>query len=832
MTGVFAALRNLSRAWRGGELGLLGFSLCLAVVIVTGIAGFSERLSGAMTQQSHHFLAADRVLKAPRSVPESWLIAAQEQGLRTASVVSFRSMIAAGDEMQIASIRGVSDAYPLIGELGVSDTPFGEAQLVNRGPVAGEIWLDSRLMALLNLNIGDIAALGEAQFTVGRALISEPDRGGMNEMLAPRALINISDLAATEVVQPGSLVRYRYLFAASEAQLDNYAAWLTPQLNAGQRWEDLRDGQPALAKTLKRAEGYLLLAASLGVALAGAAIALAARRYGERNTDNVAVMKALGARRRQILYRYVTQLALLCFGAILLGGVFGYALQEILFSSLQGLIDIEIPAPSWRPFMVGAITAFVSAGVFALPPLWSLSKVAPLRVLRRDLADNSDALLGSGLIGIFGVGLLMWWYSNDIFLSGALLIASISLSLLAAALVLGLISLARRATASRTQGALRLAIAAIFRRRYANAFQVASFALALMALSSLGVLRSTLLADWQMQLAEGSPNHFLINIQPNEIAPLEQFFQRHQLSNAGLYPMVRGRLTHIDQQMLKDIEGIDAERGNVNREMNLSWASDLPADNHLEAGAWWPEANLTDASNIAVSIEQDLAEQLHVQVGSVLNFDVGGQPLQAEVSSIRSLDWSSMRPNFYFMFPPNSLENYAGSYITSFYLAEADKRLLTDLLRAFPTVTLIEIDAVIKQMNTVVSQVSAAIGLVLLLVVICALLVSVANVQASLDSRLQENAILRTLGASRKLIASGLLLEFAAVGLLAGLLAALGSNIALYGVQRWVLDMDAVWHSEVFIVVPLLGVVTMAATGWFYCRTVLTTPPLLVLGRL
>ena len=510
----------------------------------------------------------------------------------------------------------------------------------------------------------------------------------------------------------------------------------------------------------------------------------------------------------------------------------GFALQEILFSSLQGLIDIDIPAPSWRPFMVGAITAVVSAGVFAMPPLWRLSKVAPLRVLRRDLTDNSDALLSSGLIGLFGVGLLMWWYSEDIQLSAALLVASLSLGLLAAAVVLGLISLARRTTASRSQGALRLALAAIYRRRFANAFQVASFALALMALTTLGVLRSTLLADWQMQLSEGAPNHFLINIQPNEIAPLKAFFADHQILDAGLYPMVRGRLTHINDKQLKDIEGIDAERGNVNREINLSWAKDLPEDNRLEAGTWWPEASIAGVDNIAVSVEEELAEQLHLEIGSVLSFNIGGQTLQAEVSSIRSLDWSSMRPNFYFMFPPDSLEKYAGSYITSFYLAEVDKPLLTDLLRAFPTVTLIEIDAVIKQMNTVVAQVSAAIGLVLLLVVVCALLVSVANVQASLDSRLHENAILRTLGASRKLIASGLLLEFSAVGLLAGLLAALGSNIALYGVQRWVLDMDAVWHGEVFLLVPLLGAVTMAATGWFYCRTVLSTPPLRVLGRL
>ncbi|MDF1693430.1 MAG: FtsX-like permease family protein [Zhongshania sp.] len=828
---MMLALRNIRRAWRGGELGLLAFSLTLAVSIVTGIAGFSERLSRGMEQQSHHFLAADRVLKTARTVPDSWLLEAQQRGLKTATVASFRSMIYAGEQMQLASIRAVSDGYPLIGQLGVSDAAFGDAQLVEHGPSAGELWLDSRLLALLDLTTGGEAGVGEADFTVSRALISEPDRGNMNEMLAPRAMINLADLAATKVVQPGSLVRYRYLFAGSEAQLADYENWLTPLLEAGQRWEDVRDGQPAMATTLKRAEGYLLLAASLGVALAGAAIALAARRYGQRNSDNVAVMKTLGARRRQILHHYLAQLALLCAAAIVLGGLLGHGLQWALFASLQGLIDIDIPPPVWRPLLVGAITALLCTAVFALPPVWRLSKVAPLRVLRRDTEDSSEGMVASALIGVTGIGGLMWWYSGNIQLSAALLVASIALGLLATVLVLWLVSQARRLSAGRSRGALRLALAAIYRRRFANAFQVASFALALMTLTSLGLLRANLLVDWQMQLTEGAPNHFLINIQPTEIAPLEGFFQEHGLSNAGLYPMVRGRLTHIDQRAIKDIADIDAERGNVNREINLSWAAELPSDNRIEAGTWWTASDLVATERVPVSVEADLAKQLQLSLGSELSFNIGGQSLVAVVSSIRSLDWSSMRPNFYFIFPPDSLRDYAGSYITSFYLPAAEKPLLTDLLRAFPTMTLIEIDALIAQMNTVVGQVSAAIGLVLALVVVCALLVSVANVQASLDSRLQENAILRALGASRQLIANGLLLEFAAVGFLAGLLAALGSNIALYGVQRWVLDMAPVWHGSVFMVVPVLGAMTMAITGWLYCRVVISTPPLQVLAR-
>ncbi|WP_269619053.1 ABC transporter permease [Zhongshania sp. BJYM1] len=828
---IVRGIRHLMRAWRGGELGLLGFSLALAVAIVTGIAGFSDRLSRNMEQQSHHFLAADRVLKTARTVPDEWIAEAKKRDLRTAVVASFRSMVYAGDAMQLASIKAVTDGYPLIGELGVSDVLFGMPQARTTGPQPGEMWLDSRLYALLNLQIGDTAAVGDKEFTAGRALISEPDQGGMNDMLAPRGMINYADLAATDVVQPGSLVTYRYLFAGTEQQLESYEVWLRPRLEDGQRWQGVRDGQPAMATTIKRAEGYLLLAASLGVALAGAAIALAARRYGERNTDNVAIMKALGASRKQVLIHYGTQLGLLCIGAIVVGGMGGQGLQWALFTSLKELLTVDVPGASWRPFMVGAVTAFGCTAVFAMPPVFRLSKVSPMRVLRRAGDDESAGLLVSALTGIGGIGLLMWWYSEDLLLSSAVLAAALVIGVLASVLVLYLISFARRVLINRSGSALRLALAAMYRRRFGNAFQVASFALSLMALTCLGLLRTSLLEDWQLQLPTDAPNHFLINIQPSEITPLSSFFDEHKLKDAGLFPMVRGRLTHIDQQKVSEIKDVDAESGSINRELNLSWAKDLPDDNQLLSGLWWSEIESENTDKIPVSIESELAEKLHIKLGTELEFNIGGQLLSAKVTSIRSLDWASMRPNFYFIFPPSTLDNYAGSYITSFYLPADQKALLGELLRQFPTFTLIEIDAVIQQMTLVVGQVSSAIGLVLILVVFCALLVGIANVQASLDSRLQENAILRTLGASKKLMISGLMIEFAAVGLLAGLLAAAGSNVALLGLQYWVLDMDVVFHGMVFIIAPLIGVVTMCLLAWISCRKLVNKPPLVVLRQ-
>lgn len=822
------ALRNLRRGWRGGELALLALSLVLAVAIVSGIAGFSQRLQAAMATQSQHFLAAQRVLKSPRPIPQAWLAQARQQGLTVAETVSFRSMVMVGEQMQLAAIKAVSGNYPLLGQLETSAQVFAQGQPADGGPPPGEIWLDSRLFALLDIAPGGAVSVGEVTLAARRVLVSQPDQGSVNNLFAPAALMNLADLAASEIVQPGSRVSYRYLFNGADSALEAYRHWLHSRLQPAHKWLDLRDGQPALATTLERAEAYLLLAASLGVALAGVAVALAARRYGDRHLDQVAVMKVMGARRKSILALYTLELLLLALIATALGAILGLAVQWGLVRALAPLMPSALPPGDARPLLVGGFTALLCTAVFALPPIWRLSRVSPMRMLRRNPQDGAGGILLAGSVGLLGLAGLMWWYSGDPLLAGALLGGSLTLVLVAAAAVLQLLALTKRLARGRGNSRLRLVLAAIYRRRHGNAFQVACFALALMALATLVLLRQSLVQDWQVQLEEGAPNHFLINIQAAELAPLQGFFEQQRIDHAGLYPMVRGRLTQIDGSLLADIDGIDASQGNLDREMNLSWAEQLAADNRLVAGRWWQPGD-AQAPVLPVSVEQSLAEQLQLELGSGLTFDLGGQPLHAVVTSIRQLDWASMRPNFYFVFPPNSLDQYVGSYITSFYLDSARKSLLSPLLRQFPTVTLIEIDAVLAQMKTMVAQLSAAVAVILIMVALCALLVTVANVQASLDSRLQENALLRTLGASTRLIRSSLLAEFLAMGALAGALAGLGANGVLWGVQKSMLDMAPQWHGSALLVAPVVGATVFACVGWIGCRRLVYRSPLLVL---
>lgn len=820
-------LRWLMREWRGGELALLLVSLVLAVTIVSGIAGFADRLQRGIVGESNKFLAADLVLQSPRPVPSEWLGFASQIHLQTALVMEFRSMIAADDFVQLASVKAVSEHYPLKGLLRISDQPFSESYETDSKPAPGQAWLDARLFPLLKIKVGDSIRLGERELVVSKALVSEPDRGSTFAGMGPRVLIHTDDVAASGVVRPGSLVDYRYLFAGDETQLALLEDRLADSLDASHQWQRLQDSQPQISQTLQRAEQFLLLAGSFGVALAGVAVALAARRYSQRHLDAVAVMKAFGASSRYIVRLYAGNILLLAVAAAIAGWALGMVLQSVLFTLIQDLIGFRAPAAGWAPIVAGSVTAFICVFAFALPPVLRLRDVAPLRVLRRDIGNEGLSATVSAFCGVFGLSVLMLWYTQSIELVAAVLLGVITVLGIAGLLVLRVFSSIRR-LASRAGGVTRLALSAMYRRRHANAFQVVSLALAMMVLLCLIAMRSSLLNDWQVQLPEDTPNHFLLNIAPDEVAEVKAWFSEQELEFAGLYPMVRGRLVKIDERELAEIPGVDENRGSVNREINLSWSAQLPSDNRLVAGQWWG----ADNDRALVSIEQEFAERLKVSIGSQLDFLIGGLPLTAEVSSIRSLRWDSMRPNFFLLFAPGVLEGYPSSSITSFYLAPQNKVILNDLLIRFPTITLIEMDAVISQARSVIAQVSAALELVLLLILIAALLVGAANIQSSLDSRLHENAVLRTLGASRQVIRRGLIAEFALIGAVSGLLASAGAELSLYLLQTLVLDMTASWHPMFWLLAPLAGAALVALSGWWSCRAVVTTPPLYVLRQL
>jgi len=816
------ALRLFWRDWRGGELGVLLGAVVLAVAIVTTLGLFVDRLQRAVEVRGATFMAGDLVLRARREIEPGWLDAARAAGLREATVLQFASMVFAGEQMQLVSVKAVSAAYPLLGRVGIADAVDAPLQELAHGPARGEIWVDARLLPALGIDVGASVGLGEIELRVSGILRHEPDGAGSFMALGPRLMMNLADVAASRLIQPGSRLQYAYLFAGEAEQVSAWRERMEPQLQSGQRFMTVEEGQPRIARTLARAESFLLLAGSLGVVMAGVALAMATRRYTERHADYVAIMKTLGLGSAAVRRIYAGNLLLLALFGVLCGWALGWLLQSAAFALIGGILVLDVPPAGLDALWLGAGTGVVCLLGLAAPPLLRMSVASPLRVLRRDLAQEpwSAALYASGFLAF---ALLLLWYSRDWRL--ALLVLG---CLLASALVVGGFSywLLRRARLPgvRAQGALRLAIAALARHAMLNALQILVFTLSIMLLLIMLLVRTALLDDWQRELPERTPNHFLVNIAPYQLDALNAFFSTHAIETAGLYPMVPGRIVAVNDAPPQLSEG---EEFNVDREFNLTWAEHMPADNVLAAGQWWG-----DQAADEVSVEAGFAEALQLQLGDVLTVQVGAERFNARVSSIRSLDWDSMRPNFFLMFPQHLLQRQAGTWLTSFYLEPERKPLLNQLLREHPTISVLEMDAILAQLRGITAQLALAIELVLMLLLLAGALVMVASVQAGLDTRFHESAILRALGAGRRLVLGALVLEFALLGLLAGFLATIGAEAAAWFVQTRLMEMDFRLHPQLWLSGPLLGALIAGSLGLATCRRVVDTPPVVVLREL
>lgn len=820
------ASKMLIRDWRGGELGVLVAALVLAVAVVSGISAFTTRLQSALEQESHRFLAADRVVRSSREMPGDWLHEALVAGLQVAQTLTFPTMVTAGEEnMQLASVKAVSDAYPLRGELRFSADPFGPAEAASGGPGAGEVWLDSRLFALLDVSVGSAITIGEAEFTVTAAARTEPDQGASFVAYGPRVLMNYRDIPATGVVRPGSRVQFRQLYAGEPEQVARFTQWLQPRLTEGQRLLDVNQGQPGIGNALSRAESFLLLAGSLAVVLAAVAIALAARRFSERHNDYVAIMKSLGATSGAVNRLYGKSLLLLGLVATLLGCAAGWGMQSLFFNIFSDQMPVQ-PGPSGpRPYLVGAATALVCLLCYAWPPLWRLGQTSPLRVLRRDLPLENRRVIGDYLLGLAAIALLMWWYSGDLRLTFAVILGLFIT--IALGLLLALTLLRGGRLVGMSAGSIwRLALAGLQRRGTANAMQVVIFAMAIMLLLNLVLVRTSLIDEWQTQLPEGAPNHFMINIGPEDVQPVDQMLRRAGVNSEALYPMIRGRVMAVAGEALPSSS--EEPEGRRQRETNFTWSETVPPGNELVAGDWWAP----DSEEAEVSVEQDFAERMGIKLGDRLEFLVGSQPLEATVTSLRALEWQSMRPNFFLIFPPGLLTDYPATFMTSFHLPPEDKSFLNQFIRSFPTVTVIEMDIVIDQIRSIVDKVSAAIELVLLVILAAGALVLIAGVQASVDGRMRESAILRALGAPRRLILGGLLIEFLVMGLFAGLLATVAAECSVFLLQTYVLEMQYAPSPWVWPLGLLVGMVLIGALGVYSCRSVVSTPPVAVLREL
>lgn len=857
------ALRLLWRDWRGGELRLLLLAMIMAVTSVSGIALFTDRLERALLQESANMLAADRVLSAREQPPRELLSEAASRGLATAEYISFASMVFSDNGNVLVSAKAVSDAYPLRGDLQVADQAFGQAYIAEGGPARGEVWVESRVLPGLDIDVGDLVYVGDAEFTVTRVLVQEPDRqqGGMMDNAGPRLLMHLDDVPATNIIQPGSRVSYRYLFAGELSVLDGYQSWLRDSYEGRFRLRDVREESAEVSEALDRAESFLMLGSLFAVLLAGVAIALTARRYSERHFDYAAILKTLGCTSNQISAIYFCILFSLLLLAVAFGSVAGWLLHEAILGALQSFIPIDLPEASGLPFVVGALTALICLFAFAMPPLLALKHTSPLRVLRKDIGDAPLSTSLPYAFGIAGALVLMVWYSQDLVIT-AILVAAVVGVAIALTLLSWLLLRSGTAAGMRAGSAWMLAMSAVRRRRRQSVLQVLVFSLTIMCLLTLGLLRTDLIADWQAQLPENTPNHFMMNISQDQISGIQAYYASRDLTANPFYPMMSAGLLRVNGEPARRPWDDDDEQGprntvtersadealpeagtdnavgedgtgdgeNPQRVENrqVTYTAELPPDNEIVAGSWWGN----DARPNEVSVELDYAERLGLQLGDELVFRLGQDEVTVNVTSFRTVRWDNMQPNFFFIFSPGTLEMFGATFLSTLLLEGEDKLLLNDLLRQYPTMVVLEVDALIEQIQTIIAQVSSAVELIAVLVLVAGSLVLLSCVNATLDERFRENAILRTLGAGRKLIMSSLLIEFAFIGLLAGLIATLGAEISVYYLQVQVFQQEFVPHYWVWLAGPIAGTVIIAALGVAATRRVVSTSPLAVLRHL
>ncbi|WP_449548404.1 putative ABC transporter permease subunit YbbP [Lelliottia amnigena] len=784
------------REWRSPSLLIVWLALSLAVACVLALGSVSDRMEKGLSQQSREFMAGDRTLSSSRDVPQAWIDEAQKRGLKVGKQLTFQTMTFAADTPQLASVKAVDDVYPMYGEL--QTNPPGLK------PTAGSVLLAPRLMALLNLKTGDNIDVGDATLKIAGEVVQEPDSGFNPFQMAPRLLMNTADVEKTGAVQPGSRVTWRYKFGGTPAQLESYEKWLLPQLKPEHRWIGLEQDDGALGKSLERSQQFLLLSALLTMLLAVAAVAVAMGHYCRSRYDLVAILKTLGAGRAQLRKLIVGQWLMVLALSAVTGGIIGLLFEKVLMLLLKPVLPAELPPASLWPWLWSIGAMVVISLLVGLRPYRLLLATQPLRVLRRDAVASVWPMKFYLPIIVAVVVILLAWLMGGSMLLWAVLAGAVVLALLCGVLGWMLLNALKGLTVKSLP--VRLAINRLLRQPWSTLSQLSAFSLSFMLLAMLLVLRGDLLDRWQQQLPPESPNYFLINIAPEQVTPLKGFLSEHQIVPESFYPIVRARLTQINGQTT---DGSQDE--SLNRELNLTWQEKRPDHNPITAGSWPPKSG-------EVSMEEGLAGRLKVGLGDTVTFTGDTQDFSAKVTSLRKVDWESLRPNFFFIFPPGALEGQPQSWLTSFRW-ENGNGMLTQLNREFPTVSLLDIGAILKQVGQVLEQVSRALEVMVVLVTACGVLLLLAQVQVGMRQRHQELVVYRTLGAGKKLLRTTLWCEFALLGFVSGLVAAIGAETALAVLQTRVFDFP--WEPDwrLWLILPVCGALLLSLCGgWLGTR--------------
>lgn len=821
----------LARDWRAGELRVLALALLIAVASVTSVSFFADRVRQGLNLEAHQLLGGDLLLAGDQPLDPAIAGEIARRGLAVAQSTNFISMAQSGDKSVMAGVKAVTARYPLRGKLRIAPRLNAPDGVAARGPEPGTVWLDERLTSALAAGVGDTVKLGSASFRVAAVLTLEPDRGANFFNIAPRLMMAAEDVPATRLIQTGSRVTYQVLAAGPRKDVDEFELWAKSRLQRGQRIESLDNARPEIRASLDRAQSFLGLTALLAAILAGVAIALATRRFVERQLDACAVMRCLGATQGRLMRLYGSEFLALGLAACIAGCLAGFAAQFLIAHWLAGILRAELPQPTALPALQGALVGLTLLLGFALPPLLQLKNVSAVRVIRRESGAPQGGAVFAYALGFAALVALLLWQAGDLKL-GVTVVGGFSAAVLA---FIGIALLALRAASSGSalrlfgarNPAVRYGLANLRRHARSNAVQVASLALGLTAILLLTITRADLIDAWRQAAPPDAPNRFVIGIQPEQLEPVRAFFRTAGAPLPEVYPMVRGRLTELNGRPVNEQNYTD-ERAKrlVEREFNLSYMDTMPGHNQIVAGRWFDPKARGEAE---ASVEEGIAKTLGLKLGDRLTYNAGGEIFTARITSLRKLRWDSMKVNFFVVTPTWVLEKAPTSFITAFRLEPGTEPLLDRLVGQFPNLTVIDISAALKQAQGIIDQVILAVQFVFLFALGAGLLVLYSALLATEDERRREAAIMRAFGASAAQVAGAQRAEFLVMGAIAGVLATIAASVISTLLAQRVFQLELPVNLGLWLYGPLAGVALLSLNAWLSSRKVTRASPALVL---
>ncbi len=784
------SLKLFWRELKSGQLSIMFFALVLAVATVSSISLFTDRLEKALLAETQEFLGGDLKFESSDLIEDQAYEEINKLSLKSTEMALFASMLASKDNLQLASVKAVDQNYPLVGGIELQSNSI--IQYVKNPPKKGQVWLDSRLLDLLELKIGDIASIGDADFVVSYSIISEPDRASNPFAFAPRAIINMEDLEATNIIQPGSRVRFSTVYLGAKEEILVAKNILERVKQPGDDIREAKDANDSLGKAIERSGNFLLLGGLLAVLMAGLTVGISSQRFARRHIEYVAILKSLGTESWEIRLLYSLIFIELAIFAIFFGLILGWFMQEAFTGILKEYFPAYLPKPGFEPLWISSLTVFICLIGFVYPNLLKLIKISPLSILRREEPKRSNSSYLIPLLGLSAMFLLVFIYTESLLLSSIVFFTILFIFVLGYGLILSFFQ-SKTKLGLGANNPLSLAWSELHRRRYSNSLQVLAFTMAI-GLSLIAFsARTDLMSTWESTLPTDSPNNFLINISKSDLTPISSFLEENEITTNTFYP--------ITNTVIIKLPGITNEISSpIDRNFNATWSKELPDNNKIISGEWF-QGDTSDG----LSISNDIATRYQLSVGDKVKVFFADQEVNTYIQNIREVNWDNFSPNFFVIGPPAIFKDSPATYITSLHVPKEKDKVISKFMSEFKTVSVLSLDAIIEQVNEIIGQVSKALELILGLTIFSAMFLTLATIQDGFNLRLHQSAILRTFGASTSLLQRSTAIEFALLGLLAGLLGALLAQLGLFFLETQVFDLQATFHGSIWIIGPIIG---------------------------